>query len=86
MFIASPEEQGLITKAKAGNLDAFNQLVLFHQDIAYTHALNLLGDPDEAADASQESFIKAFRGLNGFLGGSFRAWLLRIVTNTVFDV
>jgi RNA polymerase sigma-70 factor (ECF subfamily) len=69
-----------------GDLDAFNQLVLANQDLAYHHAYYLLGDPADAQDAVQESFIKAFQGLHGFRGGSFRAWLLRIVTNSSYDM
>ena len=40
---------------------------------------------ESAEDAAQETFIKAFRGLKRFRGGSFRAWLLRIATNTCYD-
>jgi len=79
-------EQELIVNASRGDLNAFNELVLAYQNIAYTHARNLLGDPDLADDAAQESFIKIFQKLNGFRGGSFRAWVLKIVTNTSFDL
>ena len=54
--------------------------------MAYSHAHNLLGDPDLANDAAQESFIKVFQKINGFRGGSFRAWVLKIVTKTSFDL
>lgn len=80
------DESALIRKASSGDLDAFNQLVLAYQDLAYSHACILLGDPFLAEDATQESFIKAFRNIRRFLGGSFRAWLLRIVTNTAIDM
>lgn len=64
----------LLTKAASnGCLDAFNQLVLMHQDMAYHHALALLGDSDQAEDAVQESFIKVFQNMSGFRGGSFRS-------------
>ena len=66
-------------------LDAFNTLVLAYQDIVYNTALRILGDEDLAADASQEAFISAFRALNSYRGGSFRAWLLRTVTNACYD-
>jgi RNA polymerase sigma-70 factor, ECF subfamily len=72
--------------ASNGDLDAFNQLVLSYQNMAYNHAYALLGDPASADDATQESFIKAFQNLGRFRGGSFRAWLLRIVTNTSYDL
>lgn len=80
------ERADLIRLAMTGDLEAFNQLVLIHQDLAYHHAYALLGDPDLAADAAQESFIKAFQNISGFRGGSFRSWLLKIVTNSAYDV
>ncbi len=79
-------EPVLIGKAIQGDLDAFNQLVLEYQSLVYNHAYALLGDPASAEDAAQVSFIKAFQSLHQFRGGSFRAWMLRIVTNTVYDV
>lgn len=80
------EREDLIRLAMTGDLDAFNELVLINQDLAYHHAYALLGDPDLAADAAQESFIKAFQNMSGFRGGSFRSWLLKIVTNSAYDV
>ena len=78
-------ETALIRNAQHGDLDAFNTLVLAYQDIVYNTALRILGDEDLAADASQEAFISAFRAINSYRGGSFRAWLLRTVTNACYD-
>ena len=78
-------ETALIRNAQHGDLDAFNTLVLAYQDIVYNTALRILGDEDLAADASQETFISAFRAINSYRGGSFRAWLLRTVTNACYD-
>ena len=75
-----------VRQAASGDLDAFNQLVLAYQNTAYNHAYALLGDMDLAEDATQESFIKAFQGMNQFRGGSFRGWLLKIVTNSAYDL
>src|SRR4030043_149192 len=86
MLVAQSFEYGLVTNAVNGDLDAFNQLVLTYQDILYNHALNLLGDPHWAEDVTQESFLKAFRKLSDFRGGSFRAWMLKIATNTSYDL
>ena len=80
------EEESLIQRARTGNLDAFNELVLVYQDMACSHAYAMLGDGDLAEDAAQESFIKAFQALNQFRGGSFRGWLLKIVTNSAYDL
>ena len=78
-------ESSLIEKAIQGDLDAFNQLVLEYQSLAYNHAYAMLGDQATAEDATQESFIRAFQNLGSFRGGSFRAWLLKIVTNMSYD-
>jgi RNA polymerase sigma-70 factor (ECF subfamily) len=79
------DEPALIREAQRGDLDAFNRLVLAYQDTVYNTALRVLGDEDMAADASQEAFLSAFRALNSYRGGSFRAWLLRTVTNACYD-
>jgi RNA polymerase sigma-70 factor, ECF subfamily len=78
-------EPALIQDACHGDLEAFNMLVLAYQDSVYNTALRILGDEDLAADASQDAFISAFRALNSYRGGSFRAWLLRTVTNACYD-
>lgn len=83
--IAENEEK-LIENAARGDLQAFNELVLIHENMAFHHAYSLLGDPAAAEDATQESFIKAFQAVNRFRGGSFRSWLLKIVTNTSYDM
>lgn len=86
MRVAQSSEQECITSASNGDLEAFNQLVQNYQSIAYFHAMALVGDPDSADDIAQESFIKAFQNIGSFRGGSFRAWILRIVTNTSYDL
>jgi RNA polymerase sigma-70 factor (ECF subfamily) len=79
------DETALIKDAQRGDLDAFNTLVLHYQDTLYNTARRILGDDELAADATQEAFISAFRGLNSFRGGSFKAWLMRTVTNAAYD-
>jgi RNA polymerase sigma-70 factor (ECF subfamily) len=79
------DEQALIQDAQGGNLDAFNTLILQYQDSAYNTALRIMGDEDLAADAAQEAFISAFKSISSFRGGSFRAWLMRTVTNACYD-
>jgi RNA polymerase sigma-70 factor (ECF subfamily) len=78
-------EQALIQDAQGGNLDAFNTLILHYQDSVFNTALRILGDEDQAADAAQEAFISAFKGIASFRGGSFKAWLMRTVTNACYD-
>lgn len=79
------EESILIKKARDGDLDAFNRLVLAYQDMLYNQAYRVIGEPDAAEDATQEAFISAFRKLQTYRGGSFKSWLLRIVTNACYD-
>lgn len=79
------DEGALIQAAKQGDLNAFNRLVLEYQDLVYNQAYRIMGEPDYASDASQEAFISAYRNLRSYRGGSFRAWLLRIVTNACYD-
>jgi RNA polymerase sigma-70 factor (ECF subfamily) len=79
------DEIALITSAQRGDLDSFNSLVLHYQDIVFNTALRILGDDELAADASQEAFISAFRSISSFRGGSFKAWILRTVTNACYD-
>ena len=79
------DEPALIRDAQHGDLEAFNRLVLAYQDALYNTALRILGDDALAADATQEAFISAFRGITSYRGGSFKAWLLRTVTNACYD-
>jgi len=82
---ASGEEQ-IIARAAAGDLTAFNQLVVAYQNLAYSVAYRTLQDDAAAADVVQESFIKAYRGIAAFQGGSFKSWIIRIVANTCYDL
>jgi len=79
------DESTLIQSAQRGDLDSFNTLVLHYQDMVFNTALRILGDEDLAADASQEAFISAFRSIHSYRGGSFKAWLMRTVTNACYD-
>ncbi len=79
------DEATLLRAARRGNLDAFNELVLAYQNRVYNLAYRIMGDPAAASDATQETFIAAYRKLSTFRGGSFRSWLLRIVTNRCYD-
>lgn len=91
LFASSPlarpqtDEDRLIQAARCGDLDAFNSLVLIHQDRVYTLAYRILGDEAAAADATQEAFILAYRHIRNFQTGLFFAWLYRIVSNVCYD-
>jgi RNA polymerase sigma-70 factor (ECF subfamily) len=78
------DEPGLIEAARSGELDAFNVLVGRYQNAVYNLCLRMLG-PATAEDAAQEAFISAYRHLDRFRDGSFRAWLFRIASNACYD-
>jgi RNA polymerase sigma-70 factor (ECF subfamily) len=79
------DEQALIQSALKGDMDAFNRLVLAFQDMAYNTAYRIMGESVAADDATQEAFISIYQKLHTYRGGSFKAWILRIVTNACYD-
>lgn len=79
------DEAGLIKDAIRGDLDAFNRLVLTYQEMAFNLAFRMLNDETAAEDATQNAFISAYRHIGGFRGGSFKAWIMRMVTNSCYD-
>jgi RNA polymerase sigma-70 factor (ECF subfamily) len=79
------EEIRVIEEAQKGSVAAFNQLVMAYQGTAYNVAYRVIGNGDAAADACQEAFIKAYQAIKQYRGGSFKSWLLRIVTNSCYD-
>ncbi len=79
------DELALIRSAVDGDLDAFNRLVLEYQESAFNVALRILGEVPAAEDATQNAFISAYRNLRQYRGGSFKAWVLRMVTNACYD-
>jgi RNA polymerase sigma-70 factor (ECF subfamily) len=80
-----PQESDLIRQAQAGQAQAFSALVEAHQRFVYNLALRTLGDPQEAEDVAQESFVRAWLALPNFRGAArFATWLYRIVTNLCY--
>ena len=73
-------------KAKQGDQNAFEELVLENQNKVYSLALRLVNDREEAADLAQEAFVKAWQGLPSFQGeSSFSTWVYRLTTNLCID-
>ena len=80
-------DRALIKRAQNGDAVAFKQLVQRHQRRAFTIALGLLRDEQDAREVVQEAFLRVHRGLDSFHGGStFFTWLYRIVTNLSIDL
>jgi RNA polymerase sigma-70 factor, ECF subfamily len=75
----------LIERARAGDLDAFNDLVTLYQDSLFALVVRMVPDRDQAADAVQEAFFSAYRNLSSFRGGSGKSWLNRICVNAAMD-
>ena len=80
------DERKIIKKAAAGSADAFEQLLLKYQAPIYNLCLRMTGNPEDAADMTQEAFLKAWRSLSSFqFESSFSTWLYRLTTNTCLD-
>ena len=76
----------LIEKILAGRKDLFNSLILRYQDYAFTIAIRILKNKEEAEEAAQDAFVKAFRSLKYFNHkAKFSTWLFRIVFNTAIS-
>jgi RNA polymerase sigma-70 factor, ECF subfamily len=85
--LEAEQDRVLIESAQSGDKDAFKKLVQRHQRRAFAIALGLLRDEQDAREVVQEAFLRVYRGLDSFHGGStFFTWLYRIVTNLSIDL
>jgi RNA polymerase sigma-70 factor, ECF subfamily len=81
------QDRVLIERAKTGDQRAFREIVDRHQRRAFAIALALVRDEQDAREVVQEAFLRVYRGLDTFHGGSsFFTWLYRIVTNLAIDL
>jgi RNA polymerase sigma-70 factor (ECF subfamily) len=85
MMYMLADESRFIDRSQKGDLAAFNALVECYQRQVYNLCLRLLASSEAAEDATQEAFIAAYRRIDSFRGGNFRAWLLRIAANASYD-
>jgi RNA polymerase sigma factor (sigma-70 family) len=84
--VDTQNEWDLIVRCRAGSTAAFEPLVRRHEGRALHIAELLLGDADDAADAVQEAFVRAYRSLDGLRPGSdFGAWFRSILRNHCLD-
>ncbi len=81
-----PDEAEIVARAATGDRAAFTRLMEHYQGACYGLAWRLLGDPDQAADATQDAFVHAYRAIGSYRGGIFRSWLLRITANASYDI
>jgi RNA polymerase sigma-70 factor (ECF subfamily) len=81
-----PNDEELVARATAGDLESFNQLVTRWERPIYALAYRTLGREEDAHDVVQEAFLRAYRGLRGFKGqAKFSSWLYRITLNLCRD-
>jgi RNA polymerase sigma-70 factor (ECF subfamily) len=81
--LVSPE---LVDRCKAGDEQAWRELVAVTHREVYTLCLRILRDPDDAAEATQDAYLKAWRALGGFRGDAmFTTWLYRVAANTAIS-
>ncbi len=84
--VADPDEKAVIRRAQAGDLEAFDQLVRQHQERVYGTIYHMTSNHDDAADLTQDTFIKAYNALRSFKGDcGFFTWLYRIAVNRTLN-
>jgi len=80
--LASPTDEELVQRVREGDEQAMNVLVDRHHGAVFRTCAAILSDEDLAADASQDSFLKAFKAVDRFRGeAAFQTWLLAIAGN-----
>lgn len=80
------QDELLIRRAQRGDADAFEQLLLEHQKNVYNLCYRMAGNPDDAMDLSQETFLRAWRCLDQYqFASAFSAWLYRLCSNICID-
>ena len=80
------EEAQIVQQVLQGDVNAFEDLVTEYEKNVYSLTLRMTGNAEDAADMTQETFIKAYNSLSAFRGDSkFSVWLYRIATNVCLD-
>lgn len=81
--LEADEDLVIVRKIQAGDVDAFDSLILKYRERVYSVIYNLTSNREDASDLTQEAFIKAFQSIKRFKGqSSFFTWLYRIALNT----
>ena len=79
-------DEELVARSRSGDADSFNQLISRWERPIYALAYRVIGREEDARDVTQETFLRAFRGLSAFKGqAKFSSWLYRIALNLCRD-
>ncbi|MBM3472748.1 MAG: sigma-70 family RNA polymerase sigma factor [Armatimonadetes bacterium] len=82
----SNQVEALLQRARAGDGEAFEQLIEPHVGRLYNYLARMVGDPADAEDLTQDVILRAHRAIGSFRGGAtFQTWLYRIATNIAVD-
>lgn len=85
--IVSDSDEDLVRRAVDGDRSAFTQLMERHERRVYNLCLRMVGDVDDASDATQDTFLTAYRRLSSFRGeAAFTTWLHRVAVNASYDL
>ncbi len=86
-MVSADEDQSLVARCLAGDTAAFRPLVERYQRVLFTVALRMLGDRDEATDAAQSAFVRAYEKLGSYdHAHKFFSWLYRILVNECLNL
>jgi RNA polymerase sigma-70 factor (ECF subfamily) len=81
------EDRALVERVQAGDKEAFRMLVERHQRRAFSIAMALVRDENDARELVQDAFLRVYKNIGGFQGqSSFFTWLYRIITNLSIDL
>ncbi len=81
------QEEVIIRNAQNGDIEAFEEIVDLYQKLIYNIAFKMLGNSDDAMEASQEVFLRIYRAIKKFkFDSKFSTWIYRITTNLCLDI
>lgn len=84
--MSSTNERNLVERAKSGDIEAFEQLIISCEKKVFNIAYRMIGNYDDANELAQEVFLKAFRSIKKFKGDSlFSTWIYKITANVCLD-
>ncbi|MDQ6711849.1 MAG: sigma-70 family RNA polymerase sigma factor [Candidatus Dormibacteraeota bacterium] len=82
---SSNDDRDLVGRARRGDREAFTQLIVQYQIPLYNMALRMVGKPDDAADVTQEAFLRAWEKIRTLREAPFKPWLFQIAANLCYD-